>query len=71
MRIEVKAKPGRIARTAPDGPFIPDDEYVAVELTPYVDRLLNVWGDIEQRSTEAVKPPVKKPAAEADKKETS
>jgi hypothetical protein len=70
MQIEVRAKKGRIARTAPDGPFIPEDEYVLVEMTPYINRLLNHWGDIEQRppaakaATTTVAPPPKpeKPA---------
>lgn len=45
-RISVKAVEGRIARTAPDGIFIPHDEYVEVVDTKYIRRLLEVHGDI-------------------------
>lgn len=48
MRIKVKAVKGRIARTAPDGPFIPHDKFVPVEKTKYIARLLEHHGDIEQ-----------------------
>lgn len=47
--IYVKATSGRVARMSPTGRFIPQDKYVRVEHTPYVDRLLNVHGDIERR----------------------
>ena len=46
-KISVRAVTGRIARTAPNGPFIPHDAFVEVELTAYVQRLLHVHGDIE------------------------
>lgn len=76
MRISVKAVEGRIARTSPDGPFIPSDQYVNVEKTPYITRLLDFHGDIElepvkAKKTTAAKAPPKAPAATADEKETS
>lgn len=77
MRIEVKAKAGRVARTSPQGPFIPEDRYVVVEKTSYIERLLNVHGDIEAKP-QGQKPPVApapkplKPAApEAENEEIS
>lgn len=45
--IKVRAVAGRVARTARDGEFIPHDRYVRVDYTPYIERLLNVHGDIE------------------------
>lgn len=46
--IRVRALPDRIAREDPRGPFIPEDQFVSVRNTPYIQRLLNVHGDIEQ-----------------------
>lgn len=66
MYVKVKAVKGRIARTAPDGPFIPDDEFVRVELTPYMRRLIDVHQDVEVEPTKtkpAAKAPVTKPTA--------
>ena len=56
-RIEVKCVEGRIARTDPQGPFIPDDRFIKVEETPYIRRLIDVHGDL------MVKPPVAETAA--------
>lgn len=69
--IEVKAKKGRIARTSPNGEFIPEDRYIAVALTPYIKRLLNVHKDIEQRPPEPKAPPAPAPKPKDAKKEAS
>lgn len=62
--IWVRTLEGRIARTAARGKLIPHDKFVEVDYTPYIDRLLNVHGDIEERSNETPKPePVKAPVA--------
>jgi hypothetical protein len=56
-RIRVKALPDRIVKTAPNGDFIPSDRFVTVEFTNYVDRLINVHGDLiveEEKPAEAV-----------------
>lgn len=45
--ISVRTKAGRVARTSPHGPYIPNDKYVTVDATPYVMRLLDHHGDIE------------------------
>ena len=45
--ISVKAVKGRIARTSPRGELIPSDAYTWVEVSPYVMRLVNFWGDLE------------------------
>lgn len=56
--IKVKAVPGRVARTSRNGEFIPDDRYVRVAYTPYIQRLLNVHGDIVQEpAREKAAPP--------------
>jgi hypothetical protein len=46
--IYVRTVPGRIAREAPRGPYIPSDQWVEVQVTPYIMRLLHVHCDIEQ-----------------------
>lgn len=46
-RIYVRAKPGRVARLSPKGPYIPYDEFISAVQTPYLDRLANVHEDIE------------------------
>lgn len=48
--IYVRTVDGRIARSAPKGKFIPSDSFVPVEHTPYIDRLLNFHGDIEEQA---------------------
>lgn len=60
--IYVRTKPGRVARVSPSGRFIPHDTYASVEHTPYIDRLLNVHGDIEKKPE--VSTPVKAAASE-------
>jgi len=47
--IYVKAKPGR--RALFEGKEIPSDKFVPVADTPYIRRLINHWGDIEQQDT--------------------
>lgn len=47
VKILVRAVTGRIARTSYNGRFIPHDEFVEVELTMYIERLLYVHGDLE------------------------
>jgi len=69
-RIKVKAVPGRVARTSRYGDFIPSDQFVSVERSPYINRLLNVHGDIvEEPAKPVAKPAASKPTAvTADKK---
>lgn len=75
--IRAKTVEGRIAREAPRGAFIPDDRYVPVERTHYVDRLLTVHGDIELEPTkqpvEAVEeiPPADEPNPRREKTRSS
>ncbi|UPT53289.1 hypothetical protein [Synechococcus phage Ssp-JY38] len=70
--IYVRTKPGRIARVAPKGEFIPHDTFVGVRETPYISRLLNVHKDIEKQSKKTPAPaaPVapSKDASEAETK---
>ncbi len=58
--VSVRAKAGRIAYDSPHGDLIPQDAYVSVEMTPWIDRLLNHHGDIELEPA-----PVKAKAAPA------
>lgn len=51
-RVYVRTKPGRVARVAPQGRYIPNDQFIATELTPYVSRLANHHGDIELSRTD-------------------
>lgn len=44
--LSVKAVPGRVARTAPNGEMIPHDRFVKVPDTAYIRRLLDHHGDI-------------------------
>lgn len=46
-RVFVRTLPGRIARVAPQGRYIPSSEFIGVRLTPYIARLANYHGDIE------------------------
>jgi hypothetical protein len=69
--IYVRTKPGRVAFQSPSGPPIPHENYVGVQHTHYIDRLLNVHKDIERKpkakkpDTPATKPAeVTKPSAE-------
>jgi len=58
--IKVKAVEGRVAREAPDGPFIPHDRFTAVRETNYIRRLIEVHEDlIQQPKTEAPSTPNK------------
>lgn len=50
-RVYVRTKPGRVARVAPQGVYIPEDKFIATELTPYVSRLANHHGDIDLSRT--------------------
>lgn len=51
-RVYVRTKPGRVARAAPQGVYIPQDKYIPVPLTPYVERLANYHGDIDISRTD-------------------
>lgn len=68
--IRVKAKPGRVAFTAPrGGRQIPYDKFVEVDESPWIVRLLEHHGDIEREPEKgsATKPvkPVAEPSAPA------
>jgi hypothetical protein len=70
--IRVKTAEGRIARTSPRGDFIPTEYYINVELTGYVQRLIEVHGDLivepEEPETPAViATPTKSAPAAKDK----
>jgi hypothetical protein len=53
--IEIRAVPGRVARLSPRGQLLSDKEWTSVpKLTPYLHRLVHVWGDVEIK-TEAPK----------------
>ena len=54
-KIEVKAVEGRIARVSPRGAFIPHDRFIPVVATPYILRLRDVHGDIEERPKKQAK----------------
>lgn len=45
--VRLKAKKGRIARVSARGEMIPHDRFINVQMTPYVQRLINKWGDVE------------------------
>lgn len=49
MRVRVKALPGRIVNTAPKGGrrITHDVKGELIELTPWIHRALNVYGDLE------------------------
>lgn len=52
--IKVRTVAGRKAYTAPrGGKLIPTDEFVSVEHTPYIDRLINFHGDLEVEKEKA------------------
>lgn len=72
QRILVKSLPGRVARQSKNGRFIPSDSFVPVLLTPYIDRLLNHFGDIvsqdpERPAPRSIKPKPGQPATEIPK----
>lgn len=52
-QIYVRTKPGRVARTAPRGDLIPTDRFIAVQPSAYIDRLINIHGDIEVQPSKA------------------
>lgn len=52
-RIKVKALPGRVVRISPNGKFVPDDKFITVANTPYIQRLINHWGDLEDEAYDA------------------
>lgn len=65
--IKVTAQPGRVARVSPNGRYIPHDNPIVVPLTPYIERLLNHFGDIVEHDPErppprSIKPKPGKPA---------
>lgn len=71
-RIYVRTLPGRVARESRNGEFIPSDRFVPVSPSAYIDRLLNVHGDIEVQPEKEVqkdtpKPKPDKPAGEEKK----
>lgn len=63
--IRVRSLEDRVARNGPQGKIIPHDSYVLVKRTAYIDRLLNVHGDIEEEPAKAAPP--RRPAKAAPK----
>lgn len=70
--IYVKTKKGRVAFSAPRGGVrIPDDKFVEVEQTNYINRLIDYHGDLEVEKAPAAKDaPKTAPAPVADKTAT-
>lgn len=68
-KINVKAVEGRVAYTAPrGGKIIPTDRAIPVDATPWIMRLLRVWGDIEivdEKTAVESAPKILKPEAPA------
>lgn len=61
--VRVKALEGRVVRVSPQGAFVPNDRFVAVTRTPYVQRLIDVHGDVVVESKQtAAQAPAKKEA---------
>lgn len=63
MQVRVRVLPGRVVNTQPTGgrPITHDTKGELVERTPWIDRAIEVYGDLEIVQE---KPPVKlKPAA--------
>lgn len=58
--IRVKAKKGLTVRESPDGKYIPDDRYVDVENTHYIQRMINFWKDLEVEAAPKKSPVPKK-----------
>lgn len=56
MLINVRCRKGRVAFSAPvNGNLIPDDRFVPVEKTAYIDRLINFHKDLEvEKKTEVI-----------------
>lgn len=67
--ISVKTKPDRIAYDAPKGgQRIPNDKFVEVQHTHWIERLIHHHGDLEVEKAPAAKPDQKPaPAPVADK----
>jgi len=63
QKINVKAKPDRVARVSPRGEMIPSDRFISVQVTPYILRLLNHHEDLIQES----QPPAPSAPASAKK----
>lgn len=61
-KIYVRAVHGRIARESPQGAFIPDNAFVPVQHTAYIDRLINVHGDIQVKPQESAAKKVTAPS---------
>ena len=62
--VRIKALEGRVVRVAPQGAFVPTDRFVTAKRTPYVQRLIDVHGDVveEPKQTAAPAAPAKKEA---------
>jgi hypothetical protein len=62
--VEIKALPGRIAFTDASGAKqVPHDQYIRVERTDYIDRLIKTHGDVEVKpNTQATAQSPKKAA---------
>lgn len=67
-RVYVRANPGRVARVSPQGVYIPEDRYIPVQLTPYIDRLAHVHEDIDLRHDNPV---AKKPKEDSERQPES
>lgn len=63
--VTVRAVKGRIARESARGRMIPDDKYIVIPETPYVRRLIDVHGDLEERA-QAARPAKKEAPKDGD-----
>lgn len=53
--IAVRAVKGRIARESARGRMVPENKFVSIPETPYVRRLIDVHGDLEEKQIKPTK----------------
>jgi hypothetical protein len=47
--VEVRGLPGRVSLASSAGPALSTTEWTTVVLTPWLQRAIDFWGDVEQR----------------------
>lgn len=69
QKVRIRVRPGRVAYSAPTGGrrLTADDGWVTVPLTAWVQRLIEVHGDVEVEQPEAPPAPAAAPATSAVK----